>query len=119
MWNTLKTFFARVKVYSFWIVTCAFSIGLTVVSFIISSKNKKIRELQSQVALQTARLELEQVLLKHQATLDEVRRLREADCQVHDELKQIEDQLAKRLSPDMTAEQIAAKFREVGIDWKE
>jgi len=110
-----QNLFSRIRVYGFWIITILLSAALAALALVVKSKSKTIKDLQAQMALKSARLELEQVLLKHQATLDEVKALREKDNAISQEITLIETQLTKKLSPDMTAEQIAQKFREIGI----
>jgi hypothetical protein len=113
--STIKIFLSRAKVYSLWVIVGVLSICLATLALVVRSKSKSIKELQTQLALKTARLELEQVLLKYQATLDEIKELRNKDSQIGQELVVIETQLSKKLSEDLTAEEIAAKFREIGI----
>jgi hypothetical protein len=97
------------------VIVGVLSACVAVIAFILHYKNKKITELETQLAIKSARLELEQVLLKYRTTLEEIKNLREKDNKVGTELAQIEIQLSKKLSEDLTAEQIAEKFKEIGI----
>lgn len=111
----MLSFLARAKLYSLWVTMGVLSVCLAILAFIVRSKSKTIKELQTQLALKTARLELEQVLLKYQTTLNEIKDLKEKDSKIGQELIAIETQFSKKLSEGLTAEEIAAKFKEIGI----
>lgn len=78
-------------------------------------KNRRIKELENQLAVLTAKLQLEKLTWSYNTTMSELKGLREKDEKVGKEITQIEDSLANKLSPGMSAEDIAAKFKEIGI----
>lgn len=83
--------------------------------FLFRSKIKKIDSLESKLYEMQARLQIERIAAKNDITVEEIKDLKEKDAAVAREIKAVEDSLKKRLPKDMTAEEIAQKFREVGL----
>ncbi len=115
MLEKIKQFLAKAKVQGLLVAVGVLSAGLGLLSFVLSTKNKTIKDLRTELACKNAKLNFERVRIKHQVTAEEIKKLREEDACVRKELSAIEVQLTEKLSPDMTAEEIAAKFREIGI----
>lgn len=95
-----------------------FIIFLVLMSILVISwgrKNKKIRELERQLAISHAKLKVERLTIKYNATIEELNKLKELDNKIQEEIKAIETSLENKLKEDMTAEEIAEKFREIGI----
>ena len=88
---------------------------LSVLVFWWGRKNKKIRDLENQLAVAQARLQIERLVISYNTTVDELKALMAKDATVKAEIDKIEVSLGERLKPDMTAEEIAAKFKEIGI----
>ena len=78
-------------------------------------KNKKIRELENQLAVLNAKLKIERLAIAYDATVAELVKLKEKDTKINAELVDIEISLKEKLEKNMTAEEIAAKFREIGL----
>jgi len=79
------------------------------------SKNKKIRELERQLAISHAKLKVERLTIKYDTTIKELNKLREQDKQIEEAINAIGTSLENKLKEDMTAEEIVEKFREIGI----
>ena len=90
---------------------------LTILVFWWGRKNKKIRDLENQLAIIQARLQIERLVIYYNTTMGELKALMEKDVKVKEEIAKIETSLGERLKKGMTAEEIAAKFREIGIRW--
>ena len=88
---------------------------LSILVFWWGRKNKQIRDLENQLAIIQARLQIERLVISYNTTVDELKALMAKDATVKDEIAKIEASLGERLKQDMTAEEIAAKFREIGI----
>jgi hypothetical protein len=78
-------------------------------------KNKRVSILEQKVALLAAKLELEKVLVQYNISMDNLHALREKDEKIGASLRAIEESLLDRLPANMTPEEIAAKFREIGL----
>jgi hypothetical protein len=78
-------------------------------------KNRKIRALQNKLAILNARLKIERLEIKYDIDMEELKKLKEKDKDIKDDIDKIETSLEKKLKPDMTADEIIAKFKEIGI----
>jgi len=88
---------------------------LSVLVFWWGRKNNKIRALESQIAILNARLKIERLEIKYNADMAELNKLKEKDTEIAAEIANIEKSLEEKLKPDMTADEIIAKFKEIGI----
>jgi hypothetical protein len=89
--------------------------AVVTLAILLRSKNKKIQSLETTLVLKAAKLKVENVLIKNRVTVAELSQLRELKTEVKTELCQLERDLEKRLTGKMTAEEIVAKLREVGL----
>ena len=115
MWATIKKAWAWSK-SNFKLIL----LGVAVVLFFIflawlRGKNKRIKELENTLASLQAKLELERLSLRYNTEINNLTRLKEEDTLLRDKLKAIEDKYVEKVDPLMTAEEIAAKFNEMGI----
>ena len=78
-------------------------------------KNKMIRSLKNKLAIAQAKLKIEKLAGKYDATMDDLKGLKEKDKKISDEIAVIEKSLEERLKPDMTAEEIVAAFKKIGL----
>jgi hypothetical protein len=78
-------------------------------------KNRKIRGLKNKLATLQAKLQIQKLVGKYDATIDDLKELREKDKKVQKEIVAIEKSLEKKLKPDMTADEIVAEFKKIGI----
>lgn len=92
-------------------------LGILFTIFIIwwGNKNRKIRELETKLAILKAKITIEKLVAKYETTMSELAELRSKDKKVNEELQSIEKSLEEKLKPDMTAEEIAEKFKELGL----
>lgn len=88
---------------------------LSILVFWWGRKNSQIRALANQLAVMTARLKLERLEVKYKLDMDELQKLKEKDNQIANDLIAIEQSLEKKLAPNMSADEIIAKFKELGI----
>ena len=104
-------------------ITNNFKLFLLIVIIVILSvfvfwwgrKNKRIRELEQQIAILNARIKLERLEIKYKNDMEELLKLKEKDKEIDHDLIQIEKALEEKLKPYMTADEIIAKFKEIGI----
>jgi len=97
--------------------------GLLVVGSLLAAivwhlKNKKIDDLQYQVAINQARLRIETLASAYKTTINELNELRKKDVVLDKQVTVIEDFLNRKLKSGMTVEEIAQKFKEIGIEPK-
>lgn len=78
-------------------------------------RNRSIRALQRKISLLNTKLKLEKVQAKYDMNMVELQQVREQNDHVREDLDKIEEDLNKQLEGDLTAEEIAAKFRELGL----
>ena len=83
--------------------------------FIFKSKVRTIRRLEGELYATKAKIKLEKIAAKYDVTLVELKDLKKKDKEVEKEIFEIEKNLENKLKEDMTAEEIAEKFRELGI----
>jgi nitrogen fixation-related uncharacterized protein len=88
---------------------------LSVFIFWWGRKNSKIRDLENKLAVLTAQLKLNQLEVKYNTDKESLVKLKADDKQLDTELTKIEKSLEEKLKPDMTADEIIAKFKEIGI----
>jgi len=93
-------------------------IGVILFSVLViwwGKKNKSIRSLQRKIAYLQTRLKLEKIQMKYDMNMAELAKVREDNDSVREELEKIEEDLSTKLADDLTAEEIAQKFRELGL----
>lgn len=90
-------------------------IFLTIFVLWWGAKNRKVRELENALSIANAKLKVERLAIKYNTTMQEIKELKEKDEFVSKELAKIEESLGERLKPNMTAEEIVAKFKEIGL----
>jgi hypothetical protein len=78
-------------------------------------KNRTIRKLKNQLAIANAKLQLEKLRMKYDVDMEKLKELKTKDGKVKAEIATIEKSLEERLKPDMTADEIVAKFKEMGF----
>lgn len=83
--------------------------------FIFKSKVRTIRRLEGELYATKAKIKLEKIAAKYDVTLVELKELKKKDKKVEEEVSKIEKNLEDKLKEDMTIEEIAEKFREIGI----
>ena len=98
-----------------YILFVALSLLLFILAFAWYRKNKLIRKLEAELVVLRAKIKLERLAVKNEILVEDLKKLREEDLEVAEELKLIETSLEERLSKDLTAEEIAQKFRELGV----
>jgi hypothetical protein len=94
-------------------------IGLSLLLFILAfawyRKNKTIRKLEAELVILRAKVKLERLAVKNEVLVEDLNKLKKEDLEVAEEISIIEKSLEERLSKDLTAEEIAQKFRELGV----
>ena len=78
-------------------------------------KNRKIRALENQLAILVAKSKIERLEIKYNKNIHELTKLKEQDAVLTTELDTLEHSLKIRLAADMTADEIAEKFRDLGL----
>jgi len=111
MLNTLKRW---------WVAGLAAIIA--VLALILWRKSSQINRLEQRLVEQKAKLEMQRLSKQYQLKRNELVELREVDIELNEELLKIEAKLKKdleRIDPYMSNEEIAAKFREIGLRRKQ
>lgn len=98
-----------------WVLSIAGTLILFILLFSWYSKNKKIRKLQNELAILRAKVKLERLAVKYDVLEEDLVGLKAEDAAVSADLKKIEESLNTSLAPDMTAAEIVAKFKEIGL----
>jgi len=78
-------------------------------------RNKSIRALQRKISYLQAKLKIEKLQMKYDMNMEELVSVRDQNEHVREDLKKIEDDLVAKFEKDLTAEEIAQKFRELGL----
>lgn len=110
------------KKYLNWI-SANFKLVLTALLIIIliifvlwwGRKNKKIKDLENSLAMLQAKLRLQKLAVKKDIAVAELKELRKEDKTVDAKIEEIKKSLATSVESSMTAEEIAAAFREMDI----
>jgi len=76
---------------------------------------RKTAKLQYKIYLLRAKHSIDKIAAKHNVAVGELAALRERDAEVDSKLSAVEDSLREHVRTHMTAEEIAEKFREIGI----
>lgn len=97
--------------------------GLAVLGSVIIAvgwhlKNKKIDELQYQLAISQTKFRIESLAAQYKTTILELNELRKTDLSLDKQIASVEVFLNQKLKSGMTVEEIAQKFKEIGISPK-
>ena len=100
-----------------------FKIAVLILTVIITTifilwwgrKNRKIRKLEQKLAISKAKLHIERLEVKYDNDIAELKKLKEKDEKISTEIASIEESLRNKLKTDMTAEEVAEKFKEIGL----
>jgi hypothetical protein len=111
----VKSIFTWIKLNFKWFLFILASLGVAILAIIISSKNKKVRGLEAKLASLEAQIRINQIEVQYDTTVDEFNSLRERDKEAAEKLKQIELDLKTELEGVMTAEEIVAEFKRIGL----
>lgn len=112
-WNKLKNCVNWIKTHSSIILL---SFGLILLSSLIFFyQQRKIKQLQIELAILKAKLKLERLALENETSVNTIADLKEKDKKIEEELKKIEESLKIDLPDDMTEEDIIKKFKELGL----
>jgi predicted Holliday junction resolvase-like endonuclease len=115
MMNKLKKFLIQIKVELLLVLIGMLLLGVVVLASVLHSKNKTVEGLRQQLVLKSAKLDLEKIRLRYNASAEDIKQIREKKEEVKKELEDLQTKYAARLADSMTAEQIADKFREIGL----
>lgn len=115
VWAFLKTAFAWVSNNIKLVAIIAALVTAGILVIIWRRKNSMIKQLRAELFLAKAKLEIAELARKYQVLLSRFAEVRKQDQVLDSKLNEIEQRLVSEVDPDMTAEQIAAKFREIGV----
>ena len=111
----LKSIFNWIKINFKWFLYIIASLGVAILAIIISSKSKKVRELEASLSVLEAQIKINQIEVKYDVTVDEFNALRAKDKDAEEKLKKIEIDLKTALEDTMTADEIVAEFKRIGL----
>ena len=114
----LKLMWAWVLKYIKLIASGVLLLGSVTVAIGWHVKNKKIDDLQYQLAISQAKWRIETLASAYKVTVIELNELRKKDVDLDKQIFVVENFLNKKLQSAMTAEEIVQKFKEIGIDPK-
>jgi len=97
------------------VMVIACLVMIIIVGIMIGSKNKLIRSLEQKLSILQAKIKIEKLQIQYDMTMDEINKKKEEDVVLRKEIENIEEQLSKRLEGELSAEEIANKFREIGL----
>lgn len=78
-------------------------------------KNAKIRSLENQLAILNARLQIQRLVIEYNTNIAGLQELKVKEKELNTDLVKLEETLGKKLEKDMTADELIAKFKEIGI----
>lgn len=111
----LVTFIKRIKNWAIVAVLVILVGAVAILSWLLKAKNKKLIDLENDLQIKSAKLKLENILIKHQITAENLKNIKEVKDEIKAEICGLERQLDTKLAGTMTAEEIVAKLKEVGF----
>ena len=78
-------------------------------------RNRTVRKLRRELALLQTQIKLEKIQRKYDANLEQIAAVREQNSRVEAELAEIETGLSHKLEGDLSADEIADRFRGLGL----
>ena len=113
---TLRTIWAWISKYIKLILSGFVVIGSVIVAVGWHLKNKKIDDLQYQLAISQAKFRIEALASAYKVTIAELNELRKQDLELDKQIATVEKFLDQKLQGSMTADEIVQKFKEIGIE---
>lgn len=101
--------------YACWAIFVLLAGAIAVLVFILRSKNKKLQDLETGLQLRSAKLRLENVLIKYRISTEDLKNIKDIKDDIKRDICQLERELEAKLNGKMTAEEIVAKLKEVGF----
>jgi len=83
--------------------------------FLFRAKSRAIKSLETKLYELQTTLKLEKLAATYNIAVEEIKYLEKEDAEVEKQIKQLKEDLLKKLPDDMTPEEIAQKFRELGL----
>jgi LPXTG-motif cell wall-anchored protein len=78
-------------------------------------KNSTIKRLQCELFIAHSKIQIQDLAKKYVVSMTQFMTLREHDKELDSALEKIEKDLAEKVDPTMTAEEIAERFRKLGV----
>lgn len=97
----------------FLLIVCV--IVFSILIFWWGKKNAKIRALENRLAILNAQLKIQGLETKYNTDMKNLVKLKETDKKIDEKINKIKISLEEKLKPNMTADEIIAKFKEIGI----
>lgn len=116
----LKAFWAATKRVFAWIKANAaillLSVGLLTISILIFCYDRrKIKELQLELNILKTKLKLEKLAVENAVEVEKLDELKEQDKKLQEQVQKIKEDLKQTLPEDMSEEEIAKMFAELGL----
>lgn len=113
--ETAKKVWEWVKINFRWVLFGLASLALLVLCIWVSSKNRKVRQLETDLAIMKAKLQVDSLAQSYAVATAELATLRKTEKELREKLEKIEVSLRDKLKEDMTTDEILAKFKELGF----
>lgn len=98
-----------------WVIFAVLS-ALFIIFFLwLSNKNRKIRALENDLAIMKSKLQVEGLAQKYEVAVKELAALKQSESALQASLTTIETSLHDKLKDNMTADEIIAKFKTLGL----
>lgn len=78
-------------------------------------KNSTIKKLQCELFIAQSKIQIQDLAKRYAVSMSQFMALREHDKELDAALEKIEKDLKEKVDPDMTAEEIAERFRKMGV----
>jgi len=111
----LKKAIEVIKLYGKWVIFGLSALGLLILFILISRKNQRIRNLETDLAVSKAKLQVESLAMAYTVAVKELAELRKSEAELHKKLEAVEASLKEKLAPGMTADEVIAKMKELGL----
>jgi hypothetical protein len=115
MWNKIKKVGNWVKVNIKLVLILLAILFLVIFLLWLVSKNRKIKNLENQLMLLKAKFQMEKLSIKHNIAVEDLKSLTEKDEKLKKKLVKIEEKLNNKLKEDLSPEELAKKFKELGL----
>jgi len=111
----LKKAFSWIGTNSKWLLLAGASIFLAVIGICWYRNKQTIADLKNKVYILQTKMKLDKLAMKNDIMVEDLKDLKEKEASAKEELEKIEEDLKTKLSPTLTIEEIAKKFKELNL----
>ena len=111
----MKKIWNWIKVNTKIVLSILFSVAIVIVSLLLYKRKKDMDSMRRQLAFYKTKVEMQKLAYEYQKSIDDLADLRKDEKDLNEKLKTIEGDLSHKLKDNMSADEIVAKFKELGL----